>query len=1010
MKKYILFFGLLVFACLGANAQESFTLGNPNRDFYWGKELFLQHKYTASMSILERFVKAHPHADESVLQEAAYYIASDAYELRKENAKSMLKEYLLNYPHTQFADRVYMMLGNLLTEDKKYTDALAWYAKADENHLDSIGSATLAFNKGYAYVQAEDYGKAKTAFGKLKSRNTKYKTSATYYYAYSEYALKNYDAALSNFLTIEDSPEYKNFVPYYITQIYYVQKKYDDLVPYGEKVLATNPESEYSKEVNRILGECAYRKGNYKKATDYLVNYEKKSEKVQRNDMYMLGVSHYKTENYSAAVKQLAKATTEKDSLAQSAYLYLGNSYIQLNDKVNARIAFQTAAEMDFDPKVKEEAAYNYALSTVDSASPFGESITAFEDFLHDYPNSKYTGKVQENLVNAYLLSKNYEAAKKSLDNMKKLSPEMRNAKCYVLYQLGVDEFLRGNYDKAITQFSLAANEGEDNLTKAQVYYFRGESFYRQEKYDKSRTDYLAFLDNKYAKDYPDYNKANYTIGYTYFQQKQYKDATPYFLKYVNAERNTSSDSYADALDRLGDCYFVSRDLNNAEKYYGMSIAKNSKGADYASFQKAFLLGLKKNYSGKVSGLQKMIADYPNSPYEDNAYYEMARAFVLMNQQNKALETYQTLISKFPQSPLAMQAALEIGMLNYNAGKNDDAISAYKKVVAAYPNSKEAQTALESMEDIYVEKNDVDTYFSYTKTLDKGVFVGNASREDSLSYLAAERSYIAGNYSAAEKAFKKYVSQFCPSGRSCVQAKFYLADCYYRAHNTEDATTLYKELSELKGNPHMETVLTRLSQMAYDAKDYTTALPAFKQLQAIGQTPAVVNSARIGVLRCSYLTNDVQTTIATAKEVLAIKGIDADLAREARFYMAKSYLQIGEKETAQADLRLIAKDLRTEAGAESKYLVADYYFQTGNAKKAEDEINDFINKGTPYRYWLARTFVLLSDIYIQKGDDFQAKQYLISLQTNYTTKDTIQDLIAERLDKIKEREDAKIIK
>ncbi len=70
---------------------------------------------------------------------------------------------------------------------------------------------------------------------------------------------------------------------------------------------------------------------------------------------------------------------------------------------------------------------------------------------------------------------------------------------------------------------------------------------------------------------------------------------------------------------------------------------------------------------------------------------------------------------------------------------------------------------------------------------------------------------------------------------------------------------------------------------------------------------------------------------------------------------------------------------------------------------------DFAKKNTPHQLWLARSFVLLADIYIQKGNDFQAKQYLLSLQRNYTAQDEIQELISQRLAAIGEREKKKII-
>jgi hypothetical protein len=53
--------------------------------------------------------------------------------------------------------------------------------------------------------------------------------------------------------------------------------------------------------------------------------------------------------------------------------------------------------------------------------------------------------------------------------------------------------------------------------------------------------------------------------------------------------------------------------------------------------------------------------------------------------------------------------------------------------------------------------------------------------------------------------------------------------------------------------------------------------------------------------------------------------------------------------------------------------------------------------------------VLLADIYIKQNNDFQAKQYLLSLQKNYKPADEIQTMITERLNAISEREKKTII-
>ncbi|MDE6205079.1 MAG: hypothetical protein K2F66_03035, partial [Duncaniella sp.] len=54
--------------------------------------------------------------------------------------------------------------------------------------------------------------------------------------------------------------------------------------------------------------------------------------------------------------------------------------------------------------------------------------------------------------------------------------------------------------------------------------------------------------------------------------------------------------------------------------------------------------------------------------------------------------------------------------------------------------------------------------------------------------------------------------------------------------------------------------------------------------------------------------------------------------------------------------------------------------QTAKAKTVTDAL---ISSDTPHSYWLARGFVLYSDILRKEGNEFEANEYLKSLRSNY---------------------------
>ena len=156
--------------------------------------------------------------------------------------------------------------------------------------------------------------------------------------------------------------------------------------------------------MKRILGMSQYYLNKYVQASEALFSYVNAVSRPNREALYLLGMSYYQTRVFSHAAEMFGAVTTERDALSQNAYLHMGLSYLQLQDKNKARMAFEQAASMDFSLKVKEEALYDYALCIHETSySPFDESVTVFERFLNEYPNSQYAGKVSDYLVEVYM-------------------------------------------------------------------------------------------------------------------------------------------------------------------------------------------------------------------------------------------------------------------------------------------------------------------------------------------------------------------------------------------------------------------------------------------------------------------------------------------------------------------------------------------------------------------------------------------------------------------------------
>ncbi|MBR4432178.1 MAG: tetratricopeptide repeat protein, partial [Paludibacteraceae bacterium] len=429
-----------------------------------------------------------------------------------------------------------------------------------------------------------------------------------------------------------------------------------------------------------------------------------------------------------------------------------------------------------------------------------------------------------------------------------------------------------------------------------------------------------------------------------------------------------------------------------------------SSGADYALFQRGYALGLQHKYNDKISVLRELVKRYPKSDYADDGLYEIARAQLQADDERGAITTYEQLLATYPHSSLARKASLERAMLYRNLHENDLAIKAYRATIEKYPATEEAYTALDALQALYVETGRVDEYVAYTKGLAK-MNMTVTTKEDSLLYASAEMQYMQADYQKATVSLSNYITQYCAGGRYCTTARYYLADSYYRLGKTTEALAQYSVLAEMSANPYQEEATTRVAEICFDKADYNCALDAFYRMHALASTRENATIARLGILRCSERLGRHQAAIDISEQILNDTPVSDETKAEALYCRAKAYVALKQWSKAQPDLKLLANEVRTAQGAEAKYLLAQSYFELKDLDKAETQVMEFTQMNTQQQYWLARALILLSDINRERGELFQARQYLLVLQQNYTIKgDDIPSLIAGRLAELDELE------
>ena len=979
IKVFVIFF----FYAFSLQAQPVAISENGKEIFRIAMELFNTENYGAALAEFQKLDKiAEPGS--MFATEADYHERVCYLEMGNSNGRSMLETYILKNPESPRINNAYFRLGNADFIQKHYKQALIAFKKIDRYALSGEELDEYCYKSGFCNLEAGHMDIAKVFFADLKDKQGPYSDDSKYYWAHINYLEGKYDLALGEFAKIEKSAKYASVIPFYKAQIYFAQEKYELVIEIGAPLM-NNASNERKIELSKVIGVSYYQLKNYKEALPYIEIYVN-SKDISALQYYVAGYCFAKSGQTDKAIQYLEKTVKGEDALAQNGYYELADLYIKNGDKQRAMMAFQNASNMDFDPGIKEDALFQYAKITYElNYSPFNEAIKAFDRYITEYPNSEKNSSAYDYLGKVFMTTRNYKDALVSLDKIKVKSPGIKKAYQRVALNRGIENFRDLKFQDAIQLFNKSLIYGDQNNTlRALAYYWRGETNFRLGRSDEAVADYRKFQGIPGATDLKEYPISNYNIGYALFNKEEYELAIPWFLKYTDGKIDKRSTLYTDAYNRLGDCCFVASKFGEAIAYYQKAYESGSSDSDYALFQKAFCHGLVNDNTQKIAELNQLQSEFPQSNYVADALFEKGKSCERLQDNPKAVENYQLLISRFPNSPIKPKALVQLGLLAYNSNDYSASNGYFKQVTENYPNSPEAKGALAGIRNNYVENNKVDEYIAYAKKLGHSASPSQ-NEQDSLTYYAAEKLYMAKDSRSAEE-LSKYLVNF-PTGNFTLNVHFYLAESELMNNKPDDALIDYDYVLSQPNNIFTENALLKGSEIAYKAGEFKKALGYYERLETVSANSNNTLLSLAGRMRCHYELKDFDEVAKLGWKIRSMEKIPSELDREACYKSAKAYIELNDPDKAIPLWRKLSVDSKSLEGAEAKYRVCEYYYTENKLKEAENEVNDFIDKGTPHQYWLGKSFLLLAHVYEKKNDLFQATNTLKSIIENYEQKD-----------------------
>ena len=953
-----------------------------SQDYNKGLICFLDKDYVCARSYFTNIVNSDEYQTVTI-EYAHYYLFLSALNLYHYDTEDLFNNFIKKFPLSNKQIDAEFYMSQYLFEKKKYKEIVDLLTQINLYAFSKSRQKQVFFYLGYSAYKIQDFDLAKNSFYELIiDTNTGYREDALFYNSHILFLDNQLDLALVGFEGLIGSKKYAKEVPYFISKILFDLNEYQNLVDYLDPLLKSNNYNNYQ-DLVLLQAKSFYHLAQYDQSIAYFEEYKELNPILSRDQLYQIGIAYHKKGLYGFAINHLNKIIFNKnDSLSQYAFYYLGDSYQNIENKLEAMNAFRSASLIDQDSLIQHDAFYQFVILCYEQKSPLYKAEQYLSEFIEKYPRSDHVDEIYSCLANIHLNTHDYDNAITVLEQSNFLNKDVKYQYQKICFHKAVQLFNDELYNDAISYFNKSINVGDQNQLFYESYYWKGESYYNLNMFDNALSSYAMLTPRMSAL----YSKSVYSQAYCHLKEKNFLDAIDFFEKSIKFNKKQSI--IYDIYIRMGDSYFALNNYESSVKYYNQAMNISGVEDDYAAYKKSTAYVLLGDYGNAIQSFNKLINDFSYSNYVDDAIFDLGNVYILSKNFDLAVNMFTQIINDFKNSLFYPSSQLKLGLVYYMQEKDNEAITVLKNLIFEFPQSHTSQEALSVLKNIYNETGEAQQFLELIQNVEHDY---TKSELDSSTYSSAELQYVQKNYQNSINAFKSYLSYY-PSGLFILEAKYFLYKSYEKIGQLENAIEVLSEIVNDRENKYTAEGLLSLGRMSYELEKYISSEIYFSKLLNIASIIEHKKIAILGILESKfnlYKYADVINDISSLVE----KGLFSGKEKVRIHYLkAFSLYKTNNIDDALIEFRWLIKNTEGELKAEAFYYVSLLLHSNQKYTSSQDIIFQLINEMPNYQTWIEKSLLILAKNYILQEDMFQAQHVLLELEKKCQNEDILHEL------------------